>query len=219
MIPSRCVAWFLALPLAMVAAAGWGADAKIEVDSELLKLAEPLRQKALADLTQPSTVRCAGGKLHLADAVALLAASGNATTLEAGIDAQQEAELPALVGSYWEAVRAVCDAFHLDIKPGVPRGTAQARAERAVAVQCGALELTPRIEGRHSTLVVNGAVLGVIDTCEVRHTVGARHEHVAELVMGLRIEPKINPDRIGGGSTPARCATPSERAMSIWPNW
>ncbi|MBA2479691.1 MAG: hypothetical protein H0V44_03435 [Planctomycetes bacterium] len=205
---------FLILLIAWSAAVAWSADptttdnpaakpantVRVEVDSELLKLTEPQRQKALAELIAPTAVRYSGGKMRLADAVALLTASGNATALDASVDTQREAVLPALVGTYWDAVSAVCDTFELDIKAGIPRGAAQARADRAIAVQCGALELRDRPAGRRATLVANGAVLGIIDACEVRHTVGARREHVAELIMALRLEPKIDPDRIGGAA-------------------
>ncbi|MBA3707938.1 MAG: hypothetical protein H0W83_03845 [Planctomycetes bacterium] len=213
--------WQLVAPLlAVLAVRGWSGDAPIPVQSELLKLSEPQRQKALAELTLATPVRFAGGRIRLSDAVALLSAGGNATTLDPAVDGQREGELPALMGSYWEAVRAVCEAFHLDLKPGIPRGPATTtRTDRLVAVESGAVELRASVGGRRHALVANGALLAVIEECEVRHTSGARREHMAELVLSLRLEPKIASDRIGGASVHvARIEDGSGHALTSEPD-
>src|SRR5690348_2186049 len=127
----------LALLLGLLAGVAAGAE-RVEVQSELLRLDDAQRQKAVADLLAPSPVRLAGGHVKLADALAALTASGNTTTADAGVDLTREADLPPSNGTYWEAVAAICAAWQLEPKAGIPAGGQPGRGERAVAVQTGA---------------------------------------------------------------------------------
>src|SRR4051812_16257265 len=167
----------LGLMLALLAGTALGAE-RVEVQSELLRLDDAQRQKAITDLLAPSAVRLPGGKVKLADALAALTASGNTTTADAGVDLQREAELTASNGTYWEAVAAICAAYQLDLKPGIPAGGQPGKGERAVAVQTGALEFAASA-GHRPLLVPDGPLLAQVVECEIRRSVGARRENSA----------------------------------------
>ncbi len=194
------------------------ADAVLQVDSELLRMSDAQRQKAVADMSVPTRVKIAGGKMRLADAITQLSADGNTTTLDSEVDPTREAELPPLTGTYWEAVVAICDAYELVPKPGVPRGGQPAHDERGLALQTGTLELRQRDPANPVILAADGPLLGEVEECEIKHTIGAKKETAAEIVMSLRLEPRFVADRVGDtGIKQLRIEDAQGRSLAVEP--
>lgn len=92
-------------------------------------------------------VTWAGGRLSLAEAVAVLNKSGNPTHLVPGADASRQVMLPAFRCSYWQAVLLVARSFELELRAPArtanPSHDQELRGE-AIAIGHGPLELADR---------------------------------------------------------------------------
>jgi hypothetical protein len=93
-------------------------DVPFTVSSPLLALPEAERQQQVEARVAATALTWPGGPMTAEQAVALLSASGNATTLIDAADATKVANLPPFSGDYWQGVLAVCTAFGLTIEMG-----------------------------------------------------------------------------------------------------
>ena len=96
-------------------------DATLDIGSELLRLPTAQREQRLDARFAATPLTMAAGRITLTEALAALAATGNPTTLAVGTDGAVRAELPAISGTYWQGVVALCAAF--DLVPESGEGT------------------------------------------------------------------------------------------------
>lgn len=141
-----------------------------------------------------------------AEAIALLAASGNPTQLSDVEDAKRVAELPPLAGDYWQGVLAVCSAFDLTIEPGEGLDQAEDSGRygnrdnngTALVTTGGPLFLRRRDERASRPLYVPcGAALAEVLTFDLHHRQGANASRTADVRLSLRLEPRVMPLQIG----------------------
>lgn len=166
----------------------------IQVDAPLLRAPAALRNAAVLSRLQPSIVHLPS-HCRLSQAVALLSKDGNAAELGPGVDGTALAEVHQEGESYWEAVAAVCAAFHLQPATGavVRSGSLQ---EVGVPVQAGPVVLVPVHDPR--CMVVPAGMMAVIVsecTCSTAH--GAQHATTVHLGCTLRCEPHVPRESIG----------------------
>ena len=160
--------------------------------------AAPNADPALAGTTlPPSRVRWAAGEATLLETLGRLSADGQAVMLEVGIDGQRRAMLPAIDGTWWEAVVATCRTFALTIMPPAKTEEGRTTEERIVG---GPLSLAAAGAGRPGlgTFQTCGPVLVEVLRAELDDSRGlgsrGRSLHVR---CRLRLEPKADPGRIG----------------------
>lgn len=197
------------LGFALLCAAIGGAragDAPLEIGSELLRLPAAQREQRLDARFAASPLTLAAGRATLADAVALLAATGNATALAAGTDGAATAELPALTGTYWQGVVALCTAFDLvpEAGEGADRSEDSGRfgtrdnEGAPVIPQGGPLVLARREPTRpRPLLLAAGALLVEVQTLLISQRRGAAPERSGDLALGFRLEPHVPTDAVG----------------------
>ena len=176
-------------------------------------MSSPLLAQPEAQRTQQVQARLAatplawsGGRLTAADAVALLAASGNATVLVDPADAGRVAELSAMAGGYWQGVVAVCAAFDLVIEPGEGLDQTEDSGRygnrdnngTALVATGGPVLLRGRDPvGTRPLYVPCGSVLAEILAFDLHQRQGAVASRTADVRLSLRLEPRVQPLQIG----------------------
>ncbi len=164
-----------------------------------LDLATPVEALSTGDPASlaPSRVRWAAGDATLLEALGRLAVDGQAVMLEVGIDGQRRAMLPAVDGTWWEAVVATCRAFALTIMPPARTDEGRTAEERIVG---GPLSLAAAGPGRPGlgTLQACGPVLVEIQRADLDDSrgLGSRGRSL-QVRCRLRLEPRADPGRIG----------------------
>ncbi|MBA3700827.1 MAG: hypothetical protein H0W78_18415 [Planctomycetes bacterium] len=195
-------------PLALLLSAAWlwAGDIDFTVSSPLLAQPEAQRTQSIQARLAATPLAWPGGRLTAAEAIALLAASGNPTILVDPADAMRSAELPALAGDYWQGVVAVCAAFDLTLEPG--EGLDQAEdsgrygnrdnSGTALVATGGPLLLRGRDATAARPLYVPcGAVLAEILAFDLHQRQGAIASRTADVRLALRLEPRVQPLQIG----------------------
>jgi hypothetical protein len=200
------------LPILLLAAmAPWAGpvragEAELTVSSELLRQAPAVREKAIQARLAATPVAWPAGHRTLNEAVAALAATGNATMLAAGMDATLAGELPALSGDYWQGVVAVCTAFDLLLQPGEAMDQSEDSGRYAnrdnagspLVTQGGAVVLMRRPEkSPHPFYVSSGVVLAEVAALELRQRRGSQPSRSLDTMLELRFEPHVLPGQIG----------------------
>jgi hypothetical protein len=198
----------LACPLALLVSVGlsWAGDVDFTVSSPLLAQPEAQRTQQIQARLAATTLAWPGGRITAGEAVRLLAASGNPTSLVDPADAARSADLPALAGDYWQGVVAVCAAFDLLIEPG--EGLDQAEdsgrygnrdnSGTALVATGGPLLLRGRDPtGPRPLYVPCGMVLAEILAFDLHQRQGAVASRTADIRLALRLEPRVQPLQIG----------------------
>jgi hypothetical protein len=199
-----------ALALVLGWAAGSCAEAgeavgTVAVSSELLRLPPAQREAQVQARFAATPLIWPGGKVVLADAIARLAA-GNPTTLGAGVDPKEVAELNALMGDYWQGVVALCEAFDLVLEPGEGMDQSEDSGRygnrdnsgTALVAQGGPLVLLKRDPARPRPLYTAcGPLLVEVSALDLRQRRGIRSERRLEAQLQLRFEPRVTPTHVG----------------------
>jgi hypothetical protein len=198
-----CLSVLAALTLA---GSGMTGDVPFAVSSPLLALPEAQRTPQVQARLTATPLAWPGGRLTAGEAVALLAASGNATVLVDAGDAKRIGELPALAGSYWQGVVAVCQAFDLALEPGEGLDQAEDSGRygnrdnngSALVATGGPVLLRSVTPGAVRPLYVAcGAALAEVLAFAVRHRHGAVTGRSADVRLALRLEPRVQPPQVG----------------------
>jgi len=174
----------------------------VAVDAGLLNQPAAARAKAVAALTTAAIVHLPVGTVTLAEAIAALVKSGNATALTAACDGTAKAALAGGDMTYWQAVMAVSAAWNLEPVAGEPRvgsggGRLSGEDQHPLAVQTGTLQLNPGRPGGVLIWAADGPLVGIVDDCTVREERGAHTTHRVDLAVALRVEPRLEAARIG----------------------
>lgn len=184
----------------------WAGEVDFTVSSPLLAQPEAQRTQQIQARLAATPLAWPGGRLTAAQAVALLAASGNATTLVDPADADRSADLPALAGDYWQGVAAVCAAFDLVIEPGEGLDQAEDSGRygnrdnngTALVATGGPLLLRGRdATGPRPLYVPCGSVLAEVLAFDLHQRQGAVASRTADVRLSLRLEPRVQPLQIG----------------------
>lgn len=176
------------------------------LSSPLLALPEAQRNQQVQARLAATPLAWPGGRLTAADAVALLAASGNATMLADPADATKVAQLPALAGDYWQGVIAVCTAFGLAVEPGEGLDQAEDSGRYGNRDNTGTALITTGgpvmlralpAEAQRPLYVPCGAVLAEVLAFDVHQRQGAVTSRSADVRLSLRMEPRVQPLQVG----------------------
>lgn len=197
-----------ALTLLVGLGCAWGLAGEVDftLSSPLLALPEAQRTQQVQSRLTATPLAWPGGKLTAGDAVALLAASGNPTSLADPADAARAAELPALAGDYWQGVVAICAAFELSVEPGEGLDQSEDSGRygnrdnngTALVATGGPVLLRGLSAGAPRPLYVPcGAALGEVLTFDLHHRQGAISSRTADIRLALRLEPRVQPLQIG----------------------
>ncbi len=204
--PWPCLLLLAGLLLAELPANARAGEIELTVSSELLRQAPATREKTIHGRLATTPLSWAGGHRTLAEAVAALAATGNATTLAAGIDATAAVELPPLTGEYWQGVMAVCGAFDLLLQPGEAmeqsedsgRFSNRDSSGSPLIAQGGPVVLMRRPEHAARPLYVSsGVILAEVVALELRQRRGSQPSRSLEAQLDLRFEPHVLPGQVG----------------------
>lgn len=198
----------LACPLTLLVGVTWlwAGDVDFSVSSPLLAQPEAQRTQQIQARLAATPLAWPAGPVTAAEAVALLAASGNPTALVDPADSTRKAELPALAGDYWQGVVAVCAAFDLAIEPGEGLDQAEDSGRygnrdnngTALVATGGPLLLRGRdMTGPRPLYVPCGAVLAEILAFDLHQRQGAVVSRTADIRLSLRLEPRVQPLQIG----------------------
>ena len=177
---------------------------------QLQEVAEAQRGALLASLARATATAWPAGETSLGEAVARLDAGGNPTELASGVDPAQRALLPALDGTYWQAVLALCAAFSLRLQPGAngaepgnagdfgheDEGTELALAAR---VGGGPVVLARRGDGPPPLLVATpgSPLLADLVRCDIHQGEQPGSEAWGDLEIALRLEPHAHAVNLG----------------------
>ncbi len=204
--PSHSRRLGLVLGLCAAAVMASAGEVAFTVSSPLLAQPEAKRSHMVASRLAATPLAWPGGRLTASEAVALLAASGNPSSLADPGDATRVADLPPLAGDYWQGVIAVCNAFDLRIDPGEGLDQAEDSGRygnrdnngTALITTGGPLLLRGQPAGTPRPLYVAcGAVLSEIIAFDLHHRQGAVTSRTAEVRLSLRLEPRIQPLQVG----------------------
>jgi hypothetical protein len=188
--------------LACLAAAAAG-EPTLTVTGELLPLPQTERERRMRGEVVATPLTLAAGQISLAQAVAALAATGNATVLAAETDASRTAILPT-ADSYWSGVVAVCEAFDLVLDPGE-----RVAAEGAVMTGdqvpsgplmswCGPVTLRPRDTPAVRPYYLGcGPLLLEFTSLDLFQQDGEPPARWLEAGLRLRFEPRLPAKRLG----------------------
>jgi hypothetical protein len=196
----------LTLLVGLGCAWSWAGEVDFTLSSPLLALPEAQRTQQVQARLTATPLAWPGGRLTAGEAVALLAATGNATSLADPADSVRVAELPALAGDYWQGVVAICAAFNLGVEPGEGLDQSEDSGRygnrdnngTALVATGGAVLLRSLGAGAPRPLYVPcGAVLGEVITFDLHHRQGAISSRTADIRLALRMEPRVQPLQIG----------------------
>ena len=205
---THLIAHHLGVPLALLLGTAflWAGEVDFSVSSPLLAQPEAQRTQQIQARLAATPLAWPGGRFTAAQAVALLAASGNPTTLVDPADADRSADLPALAGDYWQGVTAVCAAFDLVIEPGEGLDQAEDSGRygnrdnngTALVATGGPLLLRGReAAGPRPLYIPCGSVLAEVLAFDVHQRQGAVASRTADVRLSLRLEPRVQPLQIG----------------------
>lgn len=181
-------------------------DAALEVGSELLRLPNGERDKRLEARFAATPLTLPAGRTSLKEALAALAATGNPTTLATGVDGAVQAEVPAMAGTYWQGVIALCAAFDLVPEPGEGADRSEDSGRfgtrdnegAPVVPQGGPLVLARRDPARpRPLLLAAGSLLVEVPVLLISQRRGTAPERSGDLALGFRFEPRVPTDAVG----------------------
>lgn len=171
----------LAMPCCLVLAA----------DGGLLALPAAEQAAAVQALQAATRIAIPAGRIRLADALDLLKAGGNSVVFADGVDDRAEAELPAIDGAWWEAVRGICTAFSLRFDEGIPGLDRLDGSGDPAPVGHGPLVLSPAPEGPPAF-----AVAGAIAVAAEMSTPRTDNGRQLPVQVWCRAEPRIPRGRL-----------------------
>ncbi len=191
--------------------AGWAGlagagDAELSVSSDLLRQAPAAREKAIQARLAATPVSWPAGRRTLGEAVAALAATGNATGLGPGVDASLAGDLAAQSGDYWQGVLAVCTAFDLVLQPGEAMDQSEDsgrygnrdNAGSPLIAQGGAVVFIRHPDkAPHPIYLSSGVMLAEVATLELRQRRGSQPSRSLDAALELRFEPHVLPGQVG----------------------
>lgn len=203
----RAAAAIISLGLIITCAmAAHAADVALEVGSELLRLPVAQRDQRLDARFAASPFSLAAGRITATEALAALTATGNPTALATATDGAAQADVPAISGTYWQGVIAICAAFDLvpETGEGADRSEDSGRfgtrdnEGAPVVPQGGPLVLARRDPARpRPLLLAAGTLLVEVPTLLLSQRRGAVAERSADLALSFRFEPRVPTDTIG----------------------
>ncbi len=152
---------------------------------------------------EPARVRWAAGAATLAESVGRLCADGQSVLLSFGIDDQRRATLAAFDGTWWEAVLTLCRAYDLVVLPAnPPAGEAMGKVVSGpVHLAAAPAHLAAAGADRPGTAPVFacGPLLVEVTQTAIELRRGPDGGGRSLLVgCVLRVEPRIDPERLGG---------------------
>ncbi len=177
---------------------------------QLQEVAEAQRAALLAALARATATAWPAGEVSLGEVVARLNAGGNPTELASGVDPAQRALLPALDGTYWQAVLALCAAFRLRLQPGansteplngvdVPHEGEGTELVLAARIAGGPVVLTRRGDGPAPLLMTTpgSPLLADLMRCDIHQGEQPGSAAWGDLEIALRLEPHAHAINLG----------------------